>query len=137
MADLPIKDLGQSLTITNDAEFVYTQPNGSANTTYKAPITQLGGKLIEDMTFSNLTTTSKNVEGAINELNGKWLTGTLAAGSTGITFQDSAITTSSIVDNIFTDVWGVNPTNVVVTTGQIEITFSAQLADVSVKVRIL
>lgn len=137
MADIPIKDLGQSLTITNDAEFVYTQPNGSANTTYKAPVTQLGGKLIEDMTFSNLTTTAKNVEGAINEINGKWFTSTLTAGNTTITIQDSAITTSSIEDGIFTDIWGVFPTNVAITTGQIVITFPAQQSDMSVKVRII
>ena len=137
MADLPIKDLGEALQITNDALFVYTQPNGASNTTYKAPITQLGGKLIEDMTFSNLTTTAKNVEGAINEINGKWFTGTLTAGSTTITFQDNAITTDSIEDGIFTDIWGVFPTNVAITTGQIVITFPAQQSNMSVKVRII
>lgn len=134
MADLPIKDLGEALQITNDALFVYTQPNGASNTTYKAPVTQLGGKLIEDMTFSNLTTTSKTVEGAINEVRGVILTDTLETGQTSITFTDTSITTSSTID-IYTDA-DIDYNSITVATGSITIAFDAQSSDVGVKVRV-
>ena len=134
MADLPIKDLGEALQITNDALFVYTQPNGASNTTYKAPVTQLGGKLIEDMTFSNLTTTSKTVEGAINEVRGVILTDTLETGQISITFTDTSITTSSTID-IYTDA-DIDYNSITVATGSITIAFDAQSSDVGVKVRV-
>lgn len=63
------------------------------------------------------------------------VTGTLSAGSTSLTLQDASITTSSTLD-FYTDTFGVNPTNAVVTTGQVVLTFEAQQAAVNVKVRI-
>lgn len=63
------------------------------------------------------------------------LTGTLVAGQTSLTIQHSIITTDKTIE-IFTDIFGVNPTNVVVTTGQIVLTFSAQANDVGVMVRV-
>ena len=61
-------------------------------------------------------------------------TGTLTAGSTSITLTHSKLYTSSTIE-IFTDTWGVNPTNVVVASGSITLTFEAQQNDVGVKVR--
>lgn len=63
------------------------------------------------------------------------VTGTLAAGSTSVTLQNVAITTNSTLD-FYTDTFGVNPTNAVVTTGQVVLTFEAQQAAVNVKVRV-
>ena len=63
------------------------------------------------------------------------LTGTLTAGSTSLTIQHDVITTTTTIE-IYTDTFGVNPTNVVVTTGQIVLTFNAQASDVGVKVRV-
>ena len=72
----------------------------------------------------------------VDELTGKWLTGTLALGDTSVTFTDDAITTSSTID-IYTDIFGVNPTNAVTTTGQLVITFESQSIAMGVKVCIL
>lgn len=80
-----------------------------------------------------LNTTAKNITGAINELLGVVLTGTLLTGSTSITFQDPSILTSSTIE-IFTDTFGVNPVSVTVGTGTMTITFEAQAADLGVKV---
>lgn len=68
---------------------------------------------------------------------GSWtdLTATLTSGNTSVTISDSAILTTSTID-IYTDTFGVNPTNVVVATGSITLTFEAQQSDVSVKVRV-
>ena len=63
------------------------------------------------------------------------VTGTLTAGSTSLTLSDASITTSSTID-YYTSVFGVNPTNVVVATGSVTLTFEAQGSDLSVKVRI-
>lgn len=68
---------------------------------------------------------------------GGWtdVTGTLTAGSTSVTLSDASISSSSTID-IYTDVFGVNPTNVVVSAGSVVLTFEAQQSNVGVKVRI-
>ena len=63
------------------------------------------------------------------------VTGTLTAGSTSITLSNAAITTSSTLD-YYTDTFGVNPTNVSVSTGSVTLTFEAQSSDLGVKVRV-
>ena len=63
------------------------------------------------------------------------LTGTLAAGSTNLTISDNAILMTSTID-IYTDTFGVNPTNVSVSAGSITLTFEAQSNAVGVKVRV-
>ena len=69
----------------------------------------------------------------VSDCLGLQLTGTLAVGSTTLTFSDSRITTNSMID-YYTDVYGVNPTSVAVTTGQIVLTFAAQATALNVKV---
>lgn len=63
------------------------------------------------------------------------LIGTLTAGQTSLTIQHEIITTNATIE-IYTDTFGVNPTNAVVTTGQIVLTFNAQASDVGVMVRV-
>ena len=63
------------------------------------------------------------------------LTGTLTAGNTNITFTNDAINTNSTIE-CYTDSFGVNPTNVVITNGQIVLTFESQQNNLGVKVRI-
>lgn len=63
------------------------------------------------------------------------LTGTLVAGQTTVTIQDQAITVNSTVD-VYTDTYGVDPSDVVVTAGQVVLTFPAQASNVAVKVRV-
>ena len=63
------------------------------------------------------------------------ITGTLSAGSTTFTLQNAAITINSVYD-IYTDKWGVNPTDVVVTAGKITMTFEKQNASLGVRVEV-
>lgn len=63
------------------------------------------------------------------------VTGTLASGSTSITLSNAAITTSSTID-VYTDKFGVNPTNVTLATGSVTLTFEAQGSNLGVKVRV-
>ena len=63
------------------------------------------------------------------------VTGLLTSGSTTLTISDASIETTSTIE-IFVDTFGVQPTNAVVATGSITLTFLAQASDLSVKVRV-
>lgn len=88
------------------------------------------------VTYALLKGKISDVEGEIAQVSGKVLSGTLTAGSTTLTLTDSAITTTSLID-VYTDTYGVNPTNVVATTGSITLTFGTQSSDVAVKVKVV
>lgn len=90
-------------------------------------------KFVSAYNFNALSTSAKNIIGSINEIKGKEVTGTLLAGSTSITLQDAAITTTSTID-IYTDVFGISPESVTVSAGSITITFEEQSSDLGVKV---
>lgn len=64
----------------------------------------------------------------------KEFTAQLSIGATTVTISDAYITTNSTVD-IYTDVFGVYPSNVVVNVGSIVLTFAARSSVLNVKVR--
>lgn len=66
----------------------------------------------------------------------QYLTGTLTAGETTLTISDSSITSDSIID-IYTNVYGVSPSEVSVASGSITLVFDAQETDLGVKVRVM
>lgn len=142
--DYRISDLTTIGTVSNDDLMEISAVNLASESGYssmKIPMTSLADKIVNGIQFaSDLQTNSKTIVGAINEVaqgGGVWtdLTDTLEAGETTLTFVDSSITTSSTID-FYTDVFGVNPTNVVVSTGQIVLTFESRASDLDVKVRI-
>lgn len=61
------------------------------------------------------------------------ITGTLTSGQTSLTLSDSAITTDSMIE-IYTSIYGVNPTNVVASDGSVTLSFKTQTQDIGVKV---
>ena len=63
------------------------------------------------------------------------LTDTLTAGSTSLTLSDDSILATSTFD-IYVSDFGIQPTNAVVATGSITLTFLAQASDIDVKVRV-
>ena len=69
-------------------------------------------------------------------ITGGILTGTLTAGSTSVTISDASIVAGSMLE-VYTDVYGLQPTNVAVTTGQIVLTFTAQGTDVNIKIKVV
>ena len=105
--------------------------NQSGNKTIELDNTWRG---IQDNLTSTSTTDSLSAKQGkiLNEKFGTTLTSTLSAGSTSLVFSNSVITTSSTID-LYTDKYGVNPTNVVVETGKMTLTFDAQTKDISVK----
>lgn len=136
MATKTISQLTAASAVDNGDLFEVAHPDGLGGyTSNKEALSDIAAHINGVVNYSSLNTTSKTTTGAINEILGTLLTGTLAAGNTSLTLQNAAITTSSTVD-IYTDVFGVSPINVVTTTGQIVLTFEAQVSAINVKVRL-
>lgn len=73
----------------------------------------------------------------IAKITSSWvdIQGTLLAGNTSVTLNNPSIKNTSNFE-FFTDVFGVCPTNVLVSNGSITLTFDAQANDLGVKVRV-
>lgn len=87
---------------------------------------------------SNLNGMESRINSAFNTLAACGfveVTGTLLAGATTLVLSDASITSTSTLD-VFTDVYGVSPTDMVATTGSVTLTFEAQESDLGVKVRV-
>lgn len=117
-------------------------PNSASDYGYtlcKMTSAELGDYLNDSLSYSSkLQTTAKNIIGAINEVaqssgGGISIVDTLEAGETTITFNNVAITSNSTID-YYTSVFGVSPTNAVVSTGSVTLTFDSQANDIDVKV---
>ena len=123
----------------NDVLAIVSKDNDNNDTTMKVLVSALANKLNNNIQYAALNTSNDTIVGAINELEARStyteLTSTLLTGATSITLSDAAITTSSTID-IYTDVFGIQPTNAVVATGSITLTFLAQASDITVKVRV-
>ena len=88
--------------------------------------------------LTNKPTIPENLSDLVNDegfIGFTELTGTLTTGNTTLTITDDAIETTSTID-IYCDTYGIQPTNAVVATGSITITFLAQASDLNVKVRV-
>lgn len=117
MADKKISELDSVIQMNNDAVLPFSQENGGEDTTFKILITALGAKIVEDLTFSNLGTTSKKIVGAINELlsMGKpIILGTTAPsssqgenGSLYIQYTEGTGGADDVVDDIYIKIDGV------------------------------
>lgn len=66
--NVKISELTPALQIADNAIFPHSQDNGGSNTTFGAPMTQIGAKVNEGLTFTNLNTSLKTIVGAINSL---------------------------------------------------------------------
>ncbi|MBR2246055.1 MAG: hypothetical protein IJ880_03365 [Bacilli bacterium] len=98
-----------------------------ANPTGTGDLTMTGDILYNGST--SLTSKIASIEGTI-------LTGTLESGETTLVINSSSLVNGSIVE-IWTDVYGLKPTNVAVSSGSVTLTFLAQGVDVLVKVKVM
>lgn len=128
---------------------VDTTATPNTYTSYKTTVLQLGGRIVAGTQFTNnLLTKDKTICGAINEVRGFIFIDILEAGETSLTIQDGNAGTPEdphrITTNSTVEVWenvgaysdAVMYSDIVVTTGQIVITFPAQSTDLQVKVRV-
>lgn len=122
--------IGQNITV--DAVLNVSSSNPIANS-------GVAGVMYTSLSDISVITQSGSLPDAlaVKELNNKLIvhTGTLTAGQTSITISDSSITTNSILD-FYTSIYGVNPSTVTVSSGNIVLTFSSQATDMLVGVGI-
>jgi hypothetical protein len=131
-----ISNLPSVITVDiNDLLAIVSKDNQNVEQTMKIKISELALKLNNNIEYGSLNTSDKKILGAINEVAGKWVSGTLTAGSTSLTLSDASILTTSTID-IYVSEYGIQPINAVVATGSITLSFLAQASDISVKVRI-
>lgn len=132
MADFKISELSDG-TLSAGSVFVTADEVSGSYVTQSHTASEIASKLFNSFAYTQeLDTTDKKPVGAINEVAdtlGVMLEGTLEAGQTTLTLQNSHITTSSMID-FYTDVM---PTSVTTTTGQIVLTFEEQTEDKTVK----
>lgn len=85
--------------------------------------------------MATYTGADKALQYLFTAVDGVILSGTLTAGSTSVTINDQRILADSLID-IYTDVYGVNPTAALATAGSLAMTFEAQQTDINIRVRI-
>lgn len=131
--DFKISELSDG-HLTPNSVFVTADEVGGSYVTQSHLASEVASKLFNSFAYTQeLDTTDKKPVGAINEVAdtlGVMLEGTLEAGQTSMTIQNSHITVNSMVD-IHTD---ISPISVTTSTGQLILTFEEQEEDLTVKV---
>ena len=120
------------LTPTVDSALSTTSTNPIANNAITNSIINTTAE-VSAITADNIPCGTKPVKELITNLT--VVTGTLAIGATSITISNARITTDSILD-FYTSIYGVNPSTVTVSAGQVVLTFPAQAVAMTVGVRI-
>ena len=130
MADLD-KKISVFASGTVDQSSYFLQANNGASS--KVSAEDIGDFVNTSQTYSGLDrTTAKSVVGAINEVAGKKLPATLTAGSTSLTFTDSAITADSLI-SVYTE-GGLLYNSITTAVGSVVLTFDEQATDVDVAI---
>ena len=111
----PFNTVGNGLTVSNNA---LTADIKTVSLSSRNPMT--------DMNFTEQDLLVNGVGNAIEGTRWTQATQTLSTSAdTTYTFTSSFITTSSVID-VYTDIFGINPSNVAVTNGQCVVTFPKQ-----------
>ena len=139
MPDLPLKlsDMTEALSLTVGDLLYLGMADAESDTGYysrKIQAQTIASGMLGSFSLPLLftKTDAKTAAGAINEVAGTKLTGTLTAGSTSITLSDASITATSLID-VYNDA-GIGWESITSATGSVTITFEAQLADMAVEV---
>lgn len=137
-ADIPTK----TSDLTNDSGFITASDIPTDISAFANDVGYLTENTVSAVAISgdydDLTNKPENLSDFNNDcgfIGFTELTDTLTAGNTSITISDDVIEATSTID-IYTDVFGIQPTNAVVATGSITLTFLAQVSDITVKVRV-
>ena len=137
LTPLKLSDMNTATALDANALLYVGDPDAGSDTGYyskKITASNAGTSLLSTLNFPLLfpNTTAKNAAGAIAEVAGVKLTGTLLAGATSITLSDASITATSLID-VYNDA-GIGWESITSATGSVTITFEAQLADMAVEV---
>ena len=127
MADLDKKISVFTAGTVDQSSYFLQAKNGASS---KVSAEDIGDFTNTSQTYSGLNTTAKSVVGAINEVAGKKLSATLTAGSTSLTFTDSAIKADSLI-SVYTE-GGLLYNSITTAVGSVVLTFDEQATDVAV-----
>lgn len=112
------------------------ESNVPANAQFTDTVPEVDAELSETSTnaVQNKVVAGKfaELETDLGTVTGTVLTATLTTGETTLEITSEAIKTTSTVD-LYTDVYGINPTDATVADGSLTLTFKAQTKDISVK----
>lgn len=134
---LKLSDMSAATALDANALLYVGDPDAGSDTGYyskKITAANAGTSILSTLNFPLLFThtTAKNAAGAIAEVAGVKLTGTLLAGATSLTLSDASITATSMID-VYTDT-GIGYESITAAAGSVTITFEEQAADMGVKV---
>jgi len=136
MADMDITQLPIASPLSISDLLYIAIPNALSPTGFslcKVTSSELADYLLNQIQFATrLDTTHKTVFGAINEVAGKELPATLTAGSTSLTFTDSAIKADSLI-LVFAE-GGLLYNSITTAVGSVVLTFDEQATDVAVTI---
>ena len=127
VSEYPTRRLLTDTTDPTDTKEVYV-------TRQEGTVTE-AGDVFDASTMNGLESRINTAFSALSPAGFVEVTGTLTTGSTSLTLSDASISSTSTLD-FFTDVYGVSPTAVSVSTSSVTLTFEAQESDLSVKVRV-
>ena len=137
--ETPIMIGGETQTTVEGALGALNSEDAGTQRTYEADPTMWDTEPTEDsdkpVTSGGLHSAFGNISDAINNKEDKpvELSSTLGIGATSLTFTDPAITADCKID-VYTDIFGVNPTNQLVSGNVLTLIFNAQATAVSVVV---
>lgn len=140
LATLILKDIGYTTELDTENKSIFGAINeiyaggggGGGSSVAWSQLIATGTKIAEITINGTTTDVYAPTSGGASYTD---VTGTLVAGNTSITLSDASILTTSTID-IYTDVFGVNPTAISVATGSVTLTFPVQSANIGVKVRV-
>ena len=127
MADLDKKISAFASGTVDQSSYFLQARNGESS---KVSAEDIGDFVNTSQTYSGLNTTAKSPIGAINEVAGKKLPATLTAGSTSLTFTDSAIKADSLI-SVYAE-GGLLYNSITTSVGSVVLTFDEQATDVAV-----
>lgn len=67
MANIKFSELASAVSLDEDDVLALSHEQGGGWTSLKTKVEDLGNKIVDDMTYANLTSTDKKIVGAINE----------------------------------------------------------------------
>lgn len=136
MADMDITRLPIASPLSISDLLYIAIPNALSPTGFslcKVTSSELADYMLNQIQYATrLDTTHKTVFGSINEVAGKKLTNTLTAGSTSLTFTDSAIVDPSLI-LVFAE-GGLLYNSITTAVGSVVLTFDEQASDVAVTI---
>lgn len=130
--EVNIKDLPSAASLSGSDAVILVQ-NGAY--TKQANLDDISTYMLKENSNPSLTTYHKDIIGAINEVAGVEVIGILPAYHKTLVLQDSRIKSTSTI-RVLTEDYTIAPTNVVVSSGSVVLTFEPMATAIKVKVKV-